>query len=309
MTDPGGRRPLRLMETFRNLFYTPVYVAVAGGFLYQEGLDVLFSTAPPGRPAIGLLRDGTADILQTGVSRSLMALDQGEEDAPLHIAEINRRDGFFLVSRQPTDGWKWADLEGASMIPVGFTPVPWMSLRSAMKRHGVDIAKVRLIEGLTAQEALDRFRSGDGDYIHMPNPQAEQLVQDGVGYFASAIGSVLEYLCYSSFAVRPEYLETKREVAQRFVRGFHSAQKWLAASDSEAVAAMVAPFFPETDQVVVEQSIQRYREQSTWAEDPLIGEDGYLAMRDVVIEGGLVKGRHPYSRLVRPEFAFSAMKA
>ena len=42
---------LRLMETFRNLFYTPIYVAVGGGFLYREGLDVSLGTAPTGRPA------------------------------------------------------------------------------------------------------------------------------------------------------------------------------------------------------------------------------------------------------------------
>ncbi len=39
--------PLRLMETFRSVFYTPIYVSVAGGFLESAGLDVTFSTAHP----------------------------------------------------------------------------------------------------------------------------------------------------------------------------------------------------------------------------------------------------------------------
>ena len=99
---------LRLMDTYRNLFYTPIYTAVSGGFLYAEGLDVMFGTVPADRPPLDMLRQGEVDIIQTGISRSLMALDEGDEDAPLHIAEINRRDGFFLVSSTPTDNWQWS---------------------------------------------------------------------------------------------------------------------------------------------------------------------------------------------------------
>mgnify|MGYP002525662253 CR=1 FL=1 len=73
-------RPLRLMDTFRNLFYTPIYVAVAGGFFYAEGLNVEFSTVPEGQPTMDMLRSGAVDIAQTGISRSLMDLDEGKED-------------------------------------------------------------------------------------------------------------------------------------------------------------------------------------------------------------------------------------
>ncbi len=85
---------IRLVETFRNLFYTPIYVAVAGGFFYRQSLNVLFSTTPADDSPTAMLKDGSADIAQTGISRSLMALDEGDEDAPLHFAEINQRDGF-----------------------------------------------------------------------------------------------------------------------------------------------------------------------------------------------------------------------
>ena len=99
-----ANRPLRLMETFHNLFYTPIYVAVGGGSLAQQGLDVSLHTAPPGKTVGELLRACEVDIVQTGVSRSFMDLDAGHDDAPLHIAEINQRDGFFLVSHKPTAG-------------------------------------------------------------------------------------------------------------------------------------------------------------------------------------------------------------
>ena len=112
------------MDTFRNLFYTPIYVAVSGGFFYKHGLNVMLTTMPEGGSAMDILRSGEVDIAQTGISRSLMELDLGHEDAPLHVAEINSRDGFFLVSRQSVDTWDWKTLEGATVAPVGFTPYP-----------------------------------------------------------------------------------------------------------------------------------------------------------------------------------------
>ena len=309
MTGPVRRERLRLMEAYRNMFYTPIHVAVAGGFLHQQGLDVFFSTVPTGQTSIELLKDGQADIIQTGLSRSFMDLDQGHDDPPLHVAEINQRDGFFLLSNRPTEAWSWTDLEDSTLIPIGFTPVPWMSLKFAMKKQGVDTEKVRLIEGLGAAEAIQRFRNGEAHYIHMVNPYAQQLIDDGAGHLAAPIGPELGYICYSSFAVTPATLGGRPEMIESFVRGFYEAQKWLAASDAREIAPMVSGFFPEIDIPVLERSIRRYKDQHTWAEDPLIREDGFLAIRDVLLDGGLVKGRWPYDRVVRPEFALSAVSA
>ena len=220
---------LRLMDTYRNLFYTPIYTAVSGGFLYAEGLDVMFGTVPADRPPLDTLRQGEVDIIQSGISRSLMALDDGDEDAPLHIAEINQRDGFFLVSRTPTDNWQWSDLEGATLIPIGFTPVPLTSLTAALRKHSVDIDSITMLKGLSAEDALTAFRRGDADYIHMPNPQAQTLIEDGAGYLAASLGNEHGYLCYSSFAATPAFIDQQPEVVHRFVRGFYKAQQWLAA--------------------------------------------------------------------------------
>ena len=298
---------LRLMDTYRNLFYTPIYTAVAGGFLYAEGLDVMFGTVPADRPPLDTLRQGEVDIIQSGISRSLMALDDGDEDAPLHIAEINQRDGFFLVSRTPTDNWQWFDLEGATLIPIGFTPVPLTSLTAALRKHSVDIDSITMLKGLSAEDALTAFRRGDADYIHMPNPQAQQLIEDGAGYLAASLGSEHGYLCYSSFAATPAFIDEQPEVVHRFVRGFYKAQQWLAASAPEIVAERVKPFFPGVPDSVLQASIARYKSLEIWPDSPAIGIDGYNAMRQVLIDGGLVKAHHPYERLVRPEFAQQAM--
>ena len=307
MQNTSRPHRLRLMDTYRNLFYTPIYTAVAGGFLYAEALDVMFGTVPADRHPLDMLRQGEVDIIQTGISRSLMALDDGDEDAPLHIAEINQRDGFFLVSRTPTDDWQWSHLEGSTLIPIGFTPVPLTSLTAALRKHGIDIDSITMLKGLSADDALAAFRDGGADYIHMPNPQAQTLIEDGAGYLAASLGSEHGYLCYSSFAATPAFIDEQPEVIHRFVRGFYKAQQWLATADAATVAERVKPFFVGVSDSVLHASIARYKSLGIWPETPDIDVDGYNAMRQVLIDGGLVKAHHPYERLVRPEFAEQAM--
>ena len=300
---------LRLMDTFRNLFYTPIYVAVAGGFFYAEGLNVEFSAVPNGESAMGLLRSGAVDIAQTGISRSLMDLDEGKEDAPLHIAEINQRDGFFLLSRHPVDNWMWKDLEGSTLIPIGFTPVPWNPLRAVLKNNGVDLDSINLIGGLSAGDAIDQFRNGRADYLHILHPYAQTLIEGGVGHMAASLGPELGYICYRSFAATPSFIDENPDTIQKFVTGFHKALRWVAEIDESAIAERVLPFFPDVSQETLARAIAQYKKQETWPQDALIGEDGYDAMRDILIDGGLVTGRHSYERLVRPEFARNAMSA
>ena len=298
---------LRLMDTFRNLFYTPIYVAASGGFFYQHGLNVMLTTMPEGGSAMDILRSGEVDIAQTGISRSLMELDLGHDDAPLHIAEINSRDGFFLVSRHSVESWDWSMLEGATVAPVGFTPVPWNSLRAAMLKHDIDLAAVNLLSGLSAQDAIEAFRSGRADYVHLPHPQAGSLVAEGVGHIAVALGPQLGHICYSSFAAMPEYIAFNPNTIQSFVNAFDDALTWLASAQDEEVAQRAAPFFPDLSQDRLRDFIHQYRANQTWPYTSMITRQSYDSMRDILIDGGLVKSQHPYNRLVRPEFAHNSL--
>ena len=183
------RRPLRLMETFRSVFYTPVYVAVAGGFLETEGLDVSFSTCPAryAHPLSALVQ-GATDITQSGIMRSIIASDWGAESVPAHFAKINARDGFFVLGRRPTEDFRWDELRGATVIPVGFSPMPWASLQFALRKNGVDPADLTLVPGLPLNDAVEAFKQGRADFIHLPEPAAEVLLADGTAHLAAALG-------------------------------------------------------------------------------------------------------------------------
>ena len=300
----SGRFPLRLMETFRSVFYTPIYVSLAGGFLENEGLDVSFETCPPrfSHP-LSALNHGAADITQSGIMRSIIASDWGAETVPKHVAKINSRDGFFVLGRAGQQDFQWEALRGARVIPVGFTPMPWASFQFALRRHGVAPEELQLLPGLSLEEAVAAFREGRADFIHVPEPAAEQLIADGVAQLAVALGPENGHLAYSSFAATNRFLAENPETVQRFVQGFARALQSLAAADAPDVGRAVAPFFPEMAPDLLGQAVARYKSQEQWPSHPALEEPEYDGLQEILMAAGLVKEKQPYEKVVSPEFA------
>ena len=92
-----------------SVFYSPLIATISGGFLKDEGLDAAYFQKPPQRSQYEMFRQGEIHIMQAAVSTSWDPLSKGIRDIPVHFAQINQRDGFFLTRR--TDGSPF-DMEG-----------------------------------------------------------------------------------------------------------------------------------------------------------------------------------------------------
>ncbi|PKB74272.1 MAG: hypothetical protein BZY72_02710 [SAR202 cluster bacterium Io17-Chloro-G8] len=310
MASTSNRRPLRLIETFRSVFYTPIYVSVAGGFFEKEGLDVDFKTCPPefAHPLSALNRGG-ADIAQSGIMRSIISSDWGAETVPMHFAKINSRDGFFVLSRTNQEPFLWESLKGAKLIPVGFSPMPWASLQFALRRHGVEPDELDLVTGLSFDDGISAFREGHAEYIHVPQPAAELLLDDGIGHVAAALGPENGHLAYSSFAATNQFLDSQPETVQRFTIGFANALEWLAANNAQEVGQAIASFFPEVRLELVVKSVARLKAQNNWPTDPVLAQPEYENLHDILVAAGLAKERQPYSKVVRTNIVETALSS
>ena len=312
MTSSQGRQPLRLMETFRSVFYTPIHVSVAGGFLEREGLDVTFSTCPSqfAHPLSALHHDA-ADITQSGIMRSIISADWGAETVPMHFAKINARDGFFVLGRSSSgsiaDDFKWEDFNGAQVIPVGFSPMPWASFQYALRDHGIDPGRLNLMTGLDLEAAIAAFRGGQGDFIHLPEPAAEQVLALGGADLAVALGPANGHIAYSSFAATNRFLAAKPDLVIRFTQGYARALEWLAANDAATVGGAVKEFFPDVDPELIVRSVERYKAQETWPVEPSLNEPEYQGLQDILMAAGMVKERQPYAKVVRPDIVWQAL--
>ena len=257
----------------------------------------------PSPHALAALNQDAADVAQSGIMRGIIASDWGAETVPTHFAKINARDGFFVLGWRHREEFRWESLRGATVIPVGFSPMPWASFQFALRRNGVDPTQLKLVPGLPLEQATATFLGDEGDFIHLGQPAAEQMLAAGQAHLGVALGPLNGHIAYSSFCATNRWLDTRPELAHRFVRGYAKALKWLSDNDPAAVGVEVAKFFPDVDQELILRSVARYKEQETWPTGPALEPPEYDGLQDILIDAGLVNQRQPYEKIVRPEFA------
>src|SRR5436853_40596 len=133
---------LRIMVYRHAVFYTPLIATIAGGFLKEEGLEAEYFPKPQ-RNLYEMFRHGEVDIMQAAVSTSWDPLSKGIRNIPVHFAQINQRDGFFLTGRADGTTFEWKDLEGARLL-ADHAQQPFAMLKYGLHLKGVQLDRIHL---------------------------------------------------------------------------------------------------------------------------------------------------------------------
>jgi NitT/TauT family transport system substrate-binding protein len=296
------------MTPFHSLFYAPHFVAIHRGFFADEGLDVTAATASGARTTVTALLDGSIQIGLGGIMRSLDLADRDGRLLP-HFAEVNSRNGFFLLAREPRPDFAWTDLVGKEVISFAEAPTPWQCMLTVLRRHGVDPAHVRFTRDLPTAQAVAAFRSGRGDFLEQGQPATEQLLAEGAATLIASMGDATGPVPFSSYMATPEFFASERAILDRFTRAVYRTQRWMAAATPREIASVVAPAFPDIDAGIREQVVDRYQRQGTWPRDPLVRRPGYEYLQRILLDGGFIRRTHRYEDLIDTGIAEAAMSA
>jgi NitT/TauT family transport system substrate-binding protein len=289
-----GKAKITIMASRHSAFYTPLIGVIAGGFLQEEGLEADYTVLQPGQKSREMLAGGTIDVMQSAVGSNWGPMEQGETDLPLHFAQINCRDGFFLTARKPDPHFHWKKLEGAALL-ADHGRQPLLMLRYAACAQGVDWSKIQVIDAGGVAEMDAAFRAGQGDYVHQQGPAPQQLEGDGVGQVVASVGEAMPPVAFSSLLASRSFLETK--IARAFVRAYGKSRQWAREAPPEEIAARQASFFPGISGAVLAAAIARYQELGTWGGDLPIPKDLYEQALEVFLQGGGITKRHPYDQV------------
>jgi NitT/TauT family transport system substrate-binding protein len=295
-------RSLTVVETFRSLFYAPQFVALHGGHFEAEVLAVTIRTAGDGVSTTGALLDGLAEISLGGLMRSFELADRGA-GILVHFAEVNSRNGFFLLSRVPRPRFQWADLVGRTVISFAEAPTPWQCMLKVLRREGVDPTQVTIRRDLPVPQAVDAFRAGQADFLEQGQPVVEQLLMEGAAHLVVSMGEATGPVPFSSYMTTPRFLREDSDTVRRFTRGLFRAQGWLAKQSGATIADLIAPSFPDIDPVLRTRAVDRYLRQGTWARDPILRQPGYDYLQSILIDGGFIRSSHRYEDLVDTSIA------
>ncbi|MCG6953256.1 MAG: ABC transporter substrate-binding protein [Betaproteobacteria bacterium] len=278
-------------------FYSPLIATIAGGFLDKEGLKPKHSVSPPGVSAIAGLVDGSVHVAQSAPSQAITVLEQGKTPPALHFAQVNEKDGFFLVGRKPEPDFSWDRLKGRGVL-VDHGGQPTVMFQYACHKRGLDYGAIRAIDAGSPDKMIAAFKGGEGEYIHLQGPAPQQLEHDGHGHIVAALGDAIGPCAFSSLAATREWLAS--EMAKAFMRAYRKARAWLIATPAAEVARREAAFFPDIDPKVLEATIAAYQKLGNWSPHVEITRPAYEATLDIFQHAGKIKTRPRYEDAIAP---------
>jgi NitT/TauT family transport system substrate-binding protein len=282
---------LNVFASRHSAFYSPLIASITAGFLAEEGIEATYRVLAPGERSQDLIREGKADIIQSAVSSNWKPMEAGNSPLPVHFAQINQRDGFFLAARDEDPRFEWKKLEGR-ILSVDHGGQPLAMLKYAVQHNGADWSRIKVIDRGAPERMMEAFRAGEGGYVHLQGPGPEILADEGCSKSAISVGASMPAVAFSSLCCSRDFVGTGGY--QAFRRGYAKAREWVRAANPAEVAAKEIVLFPNLKAEVLADSVARYQALGNWDGAIAIDRKLYEQALNVFESSQQVKERHPY---------------
>lgn len=312
--NTSKRTKVTVAEVTHSVFYAPQYVAIEAGFFEEEGIDIDLILTQGADKTMAALLSNEAQVGFMGPESSIYVYNQGSKDYAINFAQVTKRDGNFLLSREKIDDFSFEQLSGKVVIGGRKGGMPEMTLEYVLKTKGLTLGEdtangqtnVRTDIQFAAMGGA--FIGGEGDFVTLFEPTATQLEQAGEGYIVASMGQVSGEIPYTAYASLSSYLEAHPETIQKFTNAVYKGQQYVATHSAQEIAKIIAPQFKELSEADLVTVIQRYKDNDTWCTEPLLKEESLNHLMDVMEMAGELEQRPPYSELVTTVFAENAVK-
>lgn len=299
---------ITVSEVTHSVFYAPQYAAMALGYFEEEGLAVELVNGGGADNVMTAVIAGQAQIGLAGPEASIYVYNEGREDHAQIFAQLTKRDGSFIMSRQKEDDFKYEDMKGKHVLGGRKGGVPYMTLEYVISQSGVDLSEMNLDTSVEFNMMAPAFTAGTGDYVTLFEPTATMLEQEGVGYVVASVGQDSGEIPYTAYFANKSYIEKNEDVIQKFTNAIYKGQQWVQNATPKEVAETIADFFPDTDVAVLEKVAARYQEIDAWMSDPFMTEDAFNRLQEVMEAAGELKERADYAEVVNNKYATKSMK-
>lgn len=297
---------VRLSEVTHSVFYAPQYLAINLGIFEKHGIEIEMVSSQGADKVMTAVLSRQVDIGLAGPEASIYVYQQGKEDYPQIFAQLTKRDGSFLVGRNPDEvkTFKWTNLKNNHVLPGRKGGVPHMTLEYVIKEHGLNPATDMNFDNSISFDAMtSAFVGGIGDYVTIFEPTATMLEKEGKGYILASVGEAAGEIPFTAYFASKSFIEENPELIQSFVDAIYEAQTWIATHTALEIAEVIAPSFEGTDIDILETVIQRYKDIDAWNTTPVMTKESFERLEDVMIEAGELSSKVPFEKLIVNIFA------
>lgn len=305
----GDMIEVQLNEVAHSIFYAPQYAAIELGYFEEEGIDLKLVNGLGADKTMTAVLSGEANIGFMGSEASVYVYSQGEKDYVVNFAQLTQRAGNFLVSRDLNEtDFQWTDLIGKTVIGGRAGGMPEMVFEYILKKNGIGLTDLTIIQNIDFGNTAQAFVSGQGDYTIEFEPSATGLETASEGNVVESLGIASGKVPYTAYSAKKSYIEKNPEVIQKFVNAIQKGLDYVNSHSPKEIAKTIQPQFKETDLDTLTKIVTRYYEQETWKSDLIFSEESFDLLQSILEEAGELDSRVPYEELIITKYAEEAVK-
>ena len=295
---------IKVNEVTRSVFYAPQYVAINNGYFEENGLEIELSTGQGADAVMTAVLSNQCDIGFAGPEASIYVYNEGKEDYTQVFAQMTKKDGSFFISKTDTNNFSWQDVKGKTIIPGRKGGVPYMTLEYVLRKNGIEPNKdVTLDDSIKFDLMAGAFASGNAEYVTLFEPTASLTEQEKKGYIVASVGEAAGDIPYTAYFAKKSYIENNENIIQNFTNAIYKGQKWVKEHTSKEIAERIESFFPDTDIELLTSAIQRYKDIDAWNETPVLKEEAFNRLQEVMTMAGELEQNAPYDKIVNNKYA------
>lgn len=298
---------VKVSEVTRSVFYAPQYVAINNGYFKKNGIDIELTTGGGADTVMTAVLSNQVDIGFAGPEASIYVYNEGKEDYCQVFAQMTKKDGSFLVAKSKDDNFSWQNLKGKTVIPGRKGGVPYMTLEYVLRKNGIDPkTDLKLDDSIKFDLMAGAFTSGDAEYVTLFEPTASLTEQQGKGYIVASVGKEAGDIPYTAYFAKKSYIEKNENLIQNFTNAICEGEKWVKNHTSEEIADVIIDFFPGTEKDLIKTAVQSYKDIDAWNETPVLKQESFDRLQDVMTMAGELQNKAPYEKIVNNKYSEKA---
>ena len=302
-------KTVRVNEVTRSVFYAPQYVAINNGYFEEKGIDIELSTGQGADAVMTSVLSNQCEIGFAGPEASIYVYNEGKEDYTQVFAQLTKRDGSFLVSKEKIDNFNWSMLQGKTVIPGRKGGVPYMTLEYVLRKNGIDPQKdLTLDDSIKFDLMAGAFASGDADYVTLFEPTASLTQKQNKGYIVASVGEAAGEIPYTAYFAKKSYIEDNEDIIRDFTKAIYKGEQWVKEHSSSEIAEVITDFFPDTDTELLATVIQNYKDIDAWNDTPVLKQESFERLEEVMMMAGELEEKVSYNEMVNNKYALEVSK-
>ena len=291
---------IKIDEVTHSVFYAPLYLADALGYFGDEGYKIELTNGGGADATMAAVLSGGADIGFCGPEAAIYVEIGGSDDAPKVFGQLTKRDGSFLVGRNPEPDFRWSNLNGKEILAGRKGGVPAMTFEYVVKTQNIDCD---LNYDVAFNMMTAAFESGIADYCTMFEPVASEYQAAGKGHIVASVGQESGEIPYTCFIAKQSYIKKNGEVIETLLRAVTKAVKFINETDSAKVASYLTPYFEGTSEASIKTSVESYKKIDAWVTNMAMKESSFTKLQDVIELAGELDKRVPFADVVLTDAA------